>query len=138
MDLSSHFANLNWIAIIAATVSAFILGGIWYAKGVFGGRWMQEIGLTEEDVEKGHMGKIFGTTFVLQFIAATTLAMLIGPNKGWLIGLHAGLIVGLIWVGSAIAINYLFEQRSLRLWFINAGYNVVLYSIMGIIIGVLG
>ena len=31
----------------------------------------------------------------------------------------------------------LFERRSLRLWAINAGYNVVAFTVMGLIIGVL-
>jgi hypothetical protein len=50
-------------------------------------------------------------------------------------GLHTGLLIGIFWVASAYGVTYLFEQRSLRLWLINAGYYVVLYAAMGSIIG---
>jgi len=49
--------------------------------------------------------------------------------------LHSGLLIGVFWVATAYGITYLFEQRSLRLFLINAGYNVVLFAIVGTIIG---
>lgn len=135
MDLATHLSVVNWFAVIVATVAAFMLGAVWYSKGLFGNKWMQEVGLDEESAQKANMGKIFGTTFVLQFLAATALAILIGNDSTWLIGLHTGALVGLFWVATAYAVTYLFEQRTVRLWMINAGYYVVLYSIMGIALG---
>jgi hypothetical protein len=38
-------------------------------------------------------------------------------------------------VAAALGINYLFERRSLALFAINAGYNVIAFAIMGVIIG---
>ena len=40
-------------------------------------------------------------------------------------------------LGSSNSVTYLFEQRTLRLWLINAGYYVALFTIMGTIIGAL-
>ena len=95
----------------------------------------QEVGLTEEAVNNGNMLKTFGGTFLLQLIATTTLAVLLGAESSWREGLETGLLVGIGWVATAYGITYLFEQRSLRLWMINAGYYIVLYAIMGTIIG---
>ena len=36
MDLGHIVADFNWLAIIVATIAAFVLGGAWYAKGLFG------------------------------------------------------------------------------------------------------
>ena len=135
MDIASHLGDINWLAVLVATIAAFAVGAIWYAKPVFGGKWMQEIGLTEEAAAQGNMPMVFGTTFVLQFIAATALDLFLGPQANFWIGLHAGFLIGLIWIATAYAITYLFEQRTMRLFFINAGYYVVLYSIMGSILG---
>lgn len=44
---------------------------------------------------------------------------------------------GLTFVAAAFGINYLFERRSLKLWAINAGYNVIAFTVMGVIIGAL-
>lgn len=135
MNLANAVAGFNWLAIIVAAVAAFVLGGAWYAKGVFGGVWMQDVGLTEEDASNANMPKIFGGSFVLQLIAAMTLATILGPESTWLTGVHVGLLVGIGFLATAYGVTYLFEQRPLRLFMINAGYNVVLLAIMGAIIG---
>ena len=135
MHLAQLFADVNWLAVLAALVAAFVLGGAWYSKALFGEAWMQDVGLTEEAIESANMARTFGGTIVLEAIAAIALSDFIGRNATWLEGLHTGLWIGLLWIASAYGITYLFEQRSLRLWLINAGYYVVLYSIMGIIIG---
>ncbi len=135
MNLGSIVANFNWLAIIVATVAAFALGGAWYAKGLFGGAWMQDVGLTEDDAKNANMPRTFGGAFILQLIAAMTLATILGPESTWLSGVNTGLVVGIGILATAYGVTYLFEQRPLRLFMINAGYNVVLLAIMGAIIG---
>jgi hypothetical protein len=135
MNLANSLAGINWLAVIVSTVAAFGLGGRWYSNALFGKTWLQEVGLTEEAVNNANMPKTFGTTFVLQFLAVTALAALIGADSSWLTGLQTGLMVSVFWVATAYGITYLFEQRSLRIFLINAGYNVVLFAIVGTIIG---
>lgn len=135
MDLGHITADFNWLAIIVATVTAFALGGAWYAKALFGGAWMQDVGLTEEDATSANMRKTFGGAFVLQLIAAMTLANFVGPESTWLSGVQTGLVIGIGFLATAYGVTYLFEQRPLRLFMINAGYNLVLLTIMGAIIG---
>jgi hypothetical protein len=68
-------------------------------------------------------------------IAAITLAAIPGPESSGLSGASTGLIVGIGFLATAYGITYLFEQRPLRLFMINAGYSIVLLVIMGAIIG---
>lgn len=135
MHFAHALSNLNWIAVIGATISAFALGVIWYSNTLFGRRWLQEIGLTPETVDKAHITKTFVITFILQAIAAIALGVVLGAESSWLDGLHLGLLVGFCWVATAYGITYLFEQRSLCIFMINAGYYVVIFAIMGTIIG---
>ena len=135
MDLSHTLTDINWIAVVVATVAAFALGGLWYSKALFGDIWMQEVGLTEEAVNNANMPMTFGGTFVLQLIATIALAAFLGADSTWLTGLETGLTVGLVWVATAYGVTYLFEQRPLRLFLINAGYYVVLYAIVGTVLG---
>jgi hypothetical protein len=135
MNLVQSLSDINWLAVVVASVSAFALGGLWYSRALFADTWLQEVGLTEEAVNSANMSKTFGGTFVLQFVAATAIAGLLGVDSTWLSGLQTGLLVGVAWIATAFGITYLFEQRSLRLFFINAGYYVVLFAIMGAIIG---
>lgn len=135
MHLAQILSDVNWLAVVVATVAAFFLGGLWYSKALFGNAWMQEVGLTEEAINNANMIKTFGGTIVLQIVSATALSAYLGSGSTWQSGLHTGLWVGLFWIATAYGVTYLFEQRSLRIFLINAGYYVVLYAIMGTIIG---
>jgi len=135
MNLAETLAGIYWPAVVVSTVVAFAIGGLWYSKPMFGSAWLEEVGLTEEAVNNANMPRTFGGTFVLQFVAVTVLAALLGPDSSWLSGLEAGLLIGVFWIATAYGITYLFEQRSMRLFLINAGYNVVLFAIVGTIIG---
>jgi hypothetical protein len=122
MNLAGALAVINWVAVVVSTIIAFAIGGAWYSTTLFGNAWLEEVGLTEEAVNNANMTKTFSGAFVLLFFAVTALAALLGPDSSWFSGLPYG-------------ITYLFEQRSMRLFLINAGYNVVLFSVVGTIIG---
>jgi hypothetical protein len=124
---------LNPWAILSATVSGFIIGGLWYSPLLFARSWMRAAGLTEAELEKGNKAKIFGLSFVLILIAAMNLAMFLGQDAsvGW--GLAAGALAAL-WVACALGVLYLFEQRPLALFLVNAGYWVVTLATMGAIL----
>jgi len=134
MDMQAAFANLNWLAIFVAAVSAFVLGGLWYSNLLFGKRWMKENNLTEEEIAKGNMAKTFGLSFVLALIAAFFLAMFVGVDAG-VFGAVAGFMAGLGWVFTSVGMHYLFEHRSFAHFMINSMYSIVSLTIMGLIIG---
>ncbi|HEY8928755.1 MAG TPA: DUF1761 domain-containing protein [Mucilaginibacter sp.] len=130
-----NFSSINWLAIAVAGVSAFMVGGIWYSKALFGNAWMTDSNLTTEQIQAGNKGKIFGFTAVFSLIMAANLGMFLADAKtdlAW--GTTAGFLAG-IWTFSAIAIHSLFELKSWRLIFINGGYSIVSLTIMGAIIG---
>jgi hypothetical protein len=136
MDMHNAFQNLNWLSVIVASVSAFVLGGLWYSPLLFSKRWMKETGITEEQTKNTNMGKIFGLAFILSLIAAFFLALFIGKDAGALAGTMAGFMAGLGWVFTFMGISYLFESRTLVHFLINSLYSVASLTIMGLIIGV--
>jgi len=132
MDMSS----INWLAVLVAGISAFILGGVWYSPALFGNAWMKENTFTVEDVKKGNKGKIFGWSFLLALLMSANLAMFLADAKTDLVwGMTAGLLAG-IWVFAGIAITGLFEHKNARYIFINGGYQLIALGLMGAIIGV--
>lgn len=135
MGLIESLAAVNWLAVIVATAVAFLLGALWYSKSMFGVAWMQEVGLSEQEIAETNLRSVLIGTVILQFIATTALAVFLGPGSTWLIGLQSGLIVGICWLATAYGITYLFERRSFRLFRINAGYYVVVFAITATIIG---
>ncbi len=136
MDMQNVFQNLNWLAIIVAALSAFILGGLWYSPLMFVKRWMKETGITEESTKNTNMGKLFSLAFILSLLAAFFLAMFIGSDAGAGFGALAGFMAGFGWVFTFMGISYLFESRTLAHFLINSVYSIISLTIMGFIIGI--
>jgi hypothetical protein len=125
----------NWIAVLVAGISAFVLGGAWYSPALFGKTWMKENNLTEEKVKSGNNGKIFGLAFLLTLVMSVNLAMYLNsPNINFQLGLLYGLLTG-VWVLCGIAVVGLFEHKSARYILINGGYWLIALGLMGAILG---
>ena len=128
--------SFNYLAILTATVSTFMLGGLWYSPLMFGRVWMQEMGFTDESLKaKGDVGRIMGVSFVLELIMAFNLAAFLGVKATLGFGLFAGAAAGFGWVALSLGVTYLFERKPLRLFLINGGYHGVAFTIMGAILG---
>lgn len=127
--------EVNWLAVLAAAVSAFMIGGIWYSPALFFKAWQRGAGLSDEQLQKGHPAKIYGGSLVLSIIAAAVFAMFLGPSPEVGFATAAGFAAGLCWVAASFGINYLFERKSLLLFFINGGYHTVQFTVYGLILG---
>lgn len=126
-------ATINYMAVLAAAISAFLLGGFWYSV-LFKSAWLKASGLTPEQVEAGNPAVIFGLAFLLSLLAAFVFAMFLGPRPSLALGLGAGFSAGLCWVAGSFGINYLFEGKSVKLWLINGGYHTAQFTIYGLIL----
>jgi len=126
--------EVNYLAVLAAAVATFALGGLWYSPALFGKVWQREAGVNEEKMQSANMPLIFGLTFVLALIAAWVFALFLGPRPPMALGLGAGFSAGLCWVAASLGINYLFERKSLKLWLINGGYHTLQFTIIGLIL----
>jgi hypothetical protein len=131
MDISS----LNLLAVFVAALSCFMLGGLWYSGVLFGKVWMQETGITEERAKNQNIPRTFGLAFLASLVIAFNLAMFLGSSSTLHSGLFYGFLAGFGWVAMSFAINDLFEQRSFKLFLINASYHTLAFTIMGGIIG---
>lgn len=139
------FNSINWLAVLVAALSSFLIGGIWYSPLLFANAWMKDSGLDSETLQKSSKGRAFGFTFLFSIIMAANLAMFLadGPStcpEGCITktdviwGTTAGFLAG-IWTFCAIAIHSLFELKSWRHIFINGGYSLLALTLMGAIIG---
>ncbi len=151
-----------WAVVVAALVTLPI-GFIWYNPKVFGTIWMRESGMTEEKAKGANMAKVFGLTILFSFMIAFMLPQIVIHQVGamQLIGgdvtnalpsYHAfindyanhhrsfghgvlhGAMTGIFLALPIVGINSLFERKSAKYIFINAGYFIVSLAVMGGII----
>lgn len=127
--------SVNFLAVLVAAISAFIIGGLWYSKVMFAGVWMKANGFVEETLNKGNPAVIFGVAFIFTLIIAFNLAVFLNePSTTPTWGLIAGFLAA-VWAGAGLGIIALFERRPPAYFFVNIGYLVVAFSLMGLIIG---
>jgi hypothetical protein len=126
---------LNHLAVLTATVLAFVLGAIWYGP-LFGKLWMRETGITPEIQAKGSPAKTYGLAFLWTAVMAYNLAFFIGdPSISARTATLYGFATGAGWIAMAIFVIGLFERRSTLLMLINGGYMAVALTMMGAVIG---
>ena len=126
--------QVNYLAIVAAGIAAFVLGGLWYSPALFGRAWQREVGLSDDALKQGNMARIFGVALVLSLVAAFVFALFLGPRPSMPLGLGAGFSAGLCWVASSFGINYLFARRSFKLFAIDGGYHTLQFTLIGAIL----
>ena len=124
----------NWPAILVASFTGFVLGGLWYGP-LFLKPWLQASGMTMERGKAQNKLVVFGLAWLANLVAASGLRLFMGAHHGVLVGVHVGLAGALVFILTALTVIYLFESRSLKLWLINGGYQLVNFAAMGAILG---
>jgi hypothetical protein len=128
--------HINHLAVIAAALSTFLLGGIWWSPILFEKAWKEECGFSDEFLKKGNMAKIFGLSFLFSLVMAYNLAFFVGsPDIGAGSGALYGFLTGFGWVAMAVLMLGMFERKTWRYLFINTGFMIVAFTIMGLILG---
>ena len=128
--------DINYLAVVAAALSTFLIGGLWFSPILFQRSWMEAAGLKPQDLESANMAKIFGLAFVFELVMAGNLApFLSGPDTTVGFGAAAGASAGIGWVALGVGILALFERRSWKYTAINGGYFAVSFTVMGVILG---
>lgn len=155
--------EINFLAILAAAVSALVVGFVWYNPKIFGNAWMKAAGMTDEQVKGGNMAKIFGLALLFAIMLAFSLqgmtihqvgamSMVGGDVENALPSYQAfmddygdafrtfkhgafhGVLAGIFIALPILGTNALFDRKGAKYIFINSGYWIVTLAIMGGII----
>ncbi len=138
--------DINWLALVVASILPLVTGFIWYNPKVFGTAWMKETGMTEEKAKSMNPGKTYGLAVVFAFLIAFMIWPMVmmggAPDEPhgtaqfmtFKHGALHGSMLALFIVLPVFATNALFEMKSAKYVLINVGYWVVTMALMGGII----
>ena len=133
--------TVNYLAIIVAAVASMAVGFVWYGV-LFRKAWMQEMGMTGD---MSGMKMSASMAYLIQFVASIVMACVLSYIM-WLIlasspgytPLKAGLCASLtLWLGFVVPVSLgvvLWENKSWKLWFINASHYLVGLLVMGAVL----
>ncbi|MCW8805200.1 MAG: DUF1761 domain-containing protein [Ignavibacteriaceae bacterium] len=129
--------NINHWAVLACAIFNMLLGAIWYSPALFYNAWKRENNLTDEQIKKSNPAKIYGISFLIAYLMSYNLAFFLGDaNTDWQWGLTAGFLAGFGWAAAIFTSIALFEQKSWKYIFINGGYIVIYFTVIGLILGI--
>jgi hypothetical protein len=131
----------NYLAILVASVTVFLLSAVWYT--VFMKIWLTGIGRTLDSIVEA--GKAAGMSEWMQYVTAfvctgvmavaiSCVTQLTGPQT-MARGVKVGALLWLGFVATVWATEYVFEVRPLSLFAVNAGFWLVGMVVIGAIVG---
>jgi uncharacterized protein DUF1761 len=153
--------EMNYLILLVAALIPMLIGFIWYNPKTFGNAWMKAADMTEDKINSGKMGVIFGVSYIFSILIASALMgfvihqmgvfSLVGGNAELLQtgtaaafmaeygnefrtfkhGLLHGVIAGFTIALPILGINALFERKGFKYIAVNAGYWIVTLGLMG-------
>jgi hypothetical protein len=132
--------DMNWLAVIAAAVAYFLLGGLWYAGPVFGKAWQKATGYQmggERPSSAIYIAPL--ATCLLSAVATGMLAQATGSDT-FGEGIVLGLVVGLGYALALSALGVIFDPirkpQPATFFVINSAYHVVGLLIAAVIVSI--
>ncbi|MDX1543408.1 MAG: DUF1761 domain-containing protein [Christiangramia sp.] len=128
---------INHWAVLVCAIFNLILGALWYSPALFYKAWQKENNLTDEQLKSANAGKMYGISFFLAYLMSYNMAFFLGDaSTDWVWGITAGFLTGFGWAASIFTVIALFEQKSWKYIFINSGYIIIYFTVIGFIIGI--
>jgi len=128
----------NILPILFAGIVSALIGFVWYHPRVFGGVWMRLSGITPETVEKGKKRMHVNAALAL---CASILAAFVLYSLEMRLGVYdikGAMQLGFwSWAGfvvPALSGTVLWEQKPVLLYVINAGYWLVSFVAMSVVL----
>lgn len=133
--------KINYAAVLVSALVYWILGGLWYSPLLFGGRFIEIMRWSPEQlarIEAEGAGLQLALAFVGSLVTAFVLAHIVRYTSGEnaLDGAKTGLW---LWLGFVVTSNLntvFFEFRPLGLYLINISYHLFAFVSMGALLAV--
>jgi len=132
---------MSGIGFVVAGIAFWLLGAIWY--NVLGKQWQSALGFSDEYLAKGNMAIKMVLSLVCMIIMCFAVHVTQAehfateaPGNTFSHGFVHGMMIGVFYCAMSIGINCIYQQRPLKLWLIDAAYQVLGLGVAGGIIAV--
>lgn len=130
--------DLNWLAVVVATVAYMALGALWYQPFAFGRAWADAAGVPMPEEGDAPSPLIYVGALVAYFGATVATALLARAtgSESFADGVAIGLVVGVGYSVTFTLVGATFEAKPKRAtWFaITAAFNLLALLVVGVIV----
>ena len=134
--------EINWLAVVIATIASMVVAGVWYQDFAFGLPWKKMTKIDAKRSKKAGNTPMF-VVLIVNFFTAIVLAAIIaiaaahfGNSSVWL-ALATSVVVWLAFSATTLLTHNMFEQKPLKLTVINNGYQLAMFIVMALVIGLM-
>jgi hypothetical protein len=124
---------MHYLEPVIGGIAAFLLGVAWYTV-LFGKVWQAETGISQEEGQKD-MLRTHGLSLLMMIFLSFGVNFIIGFHKPeeqiFIHGAFHGMMSAVSFCVPAIAINYLYQKKSLKLFLIDGLYVVCFLALSG-------
>jgi len=135
-------SEVNLLAVLIAAIAAMVVGSLWYSKAVMGKQWMHAAGFhANDEATMAHMKKNAPKAYVAMFVGALVMAFVMAMfvYRMSAQSVSGGMELGFwAWLGFAMPMkvgDVMFNNRNKKLIWIDGGYQLVNFLVMGAIVG---
>ena len=131
------FAELNWLAIVVATVAWFAFSAVWYSVPPLSKAW-QRASKVDMTADGPPLALLFIPTLIGYFVTTVVIALIAK-------GIGATEVMDGVWLGVALGVGFgavgalvsqVYEQKGSSYWMINGINAVIAYVIVAVIVTV--
>ena len=137
METEIFYRDINYLAVLVATVVYFAIGALWYNKALFGSAWLAmqpQIDMTKKE----GMAKLMVITFILTLVCVFITATMVSATGAATVadGINLGARLAIGFMATSILITFMYESRPMKLFLIDAGYHFVGIVVAAIILSI--
>lgn len=127
--------SVNLWAVLVCVVLGQIIPVLWYT--IFSDSWIALNGFTAEKMNSGTSPVPYIVSIISSLLTAYTLAWIFIkiPVRSLPSGFVTGLLLGVVFVLFETIVKDMFSMRPLMLSLINGGASVLVFAVMGSILG---
>ena len=129
-------SDINWLAVIVATIAHQALGALWYGV-IFRKTWISAMGMNPEEIEREGPGGEMAIGALCSLVSVIALAVFMSwigdPTVAK--GICCGAVAGIGFVAASTFMNGLYEQKKPVVSVLFGAYYTLGLAIAGAILG---
>ncbi len=129
------FGDLNWLAIIVATIAWFAFSAIWYSVPPLSAAW-QRAARVDATGDGPPLALLFIPTLIGYFVTTIVIALLVRAVGATEVmdGIALGIVLGVGFGAVNALVNQVYESKGGSYWLINGINAVIAYGIVAVIL----
>ncbi len=131
------FGDLNWLAIVVATIAWFAFSAIWYSVPPLSQAWAKAAGV-DTSGDGPPLAMLFIPTLIGYFVTTVVIGLLVAGigADGLGDGIALGVVLGVGFGVVGALVNQVYESKGGSYFLINGINGVIAYAIVGAILAV--